>query len=83
MTLSHFPSPLAPLPFGKGVGGAADDRSRNVYWGAGLNLSELLDQAVYRGTWRHGRIQRFTDALLEYVQIPGTVLLKGERLSRD
>lgn len=69
--------------FGKGAGGVADDRSRNVYWGAGLNLSELLDQAVYRGTWRHGRMQRFTDALLEYVQIPGTVLLKGERLSRD
>jgi len=57
--------------------GGADYRSRNLYFGGSLNLSEFLNDTVFRGTWKGGRAQRATDTALEYVQIPGTILLKS------
>jgi hypothetical protein len=56
-----------------------DRRRRDVYVGVSLNLSRLLNDTVFahrQGTWD----QRITSGVLEFVQVPGTVALRGERL---
>lgn len=50
--------------------------TRNVYFGLSLNLSELINK---RGA-QAGRLQRFASTALEFVQIPGTVLLSRHTL---
>lgn len=55
------------------------DRSRRVYGGMSLNLSEILGDTVFRNT-RGGRAQRVTDTVLEYIQVPGTAALADHRL---
>lgn len=49
------------------------EKSRNFYYGIGLNLSEVLDATVFKGSG--SRTQRITDTALEYLQVPGTNLL--------
>ena len=46
---------------------------RNLYFGIGVNLSELLGDTVFKGS--ASRTRRFTETFLEYVQVPGTHLL--------
>ena len=49
--------------------------TRSLYAGVSLNLSEVLGQTVFRGGG--GRVQGVADTVLEYVQVPGTVVLGG------
>lgn len=55
--------------------GVPGDRSRNVYYGISLNLSELLSRTVFRGSERKSRAQKITDGILEIYQVPGTAAL--------
>jgi hypothetical protein len=52
--------------------GASDQRSRSIYLGIGLNLTELLDRTAFAGASGGGRSQWFATELLRYVQVPGT-----------
>lgn len=58
----------------------APGRSRNVYFGISLNISEILRNTVFRDSADKTRSQRVTDTALEYVQVPGTAVLAGHRL---
>ncbi|MGH8809064.1 MAG: DUF2279 domain-containing protein [Noviherbaspirillum sp.] len=59
------------------------ERSRNVYVGISLNLSEVLRDSVFRHSFEPSRPQRFTETFLEYVQVPGTAALHAHRLPPD
>lgn len=61
-------------------GAPALDRSRHVYLGISLNISEILRNTVFRGSAEKTRSQRVTDTVLEYVQVPGTAMLADHRL---
>ena len=56
------------------------ERSRNLYFGVSLNLSEILAQTVYRGAKARSRTQRATDLFFEFIQVPGTVALADHQL---
>lgn len=56
------------------------ERVRNAYFGISLNLSEVLAQTVFRGNKERGRVQRAADLFLEFIQVPGTAALAGNRL---
>jgi hypothetical protein len=56
------------------------ERSRYLYAGISLNLSELLDRAVFRGATERSRTERAVDGFLEFLQIPGTAALAKHRL---
>jgi hypothetical protein len=56
------------------------ERSRNIYYGISLNLSNILGDTVFRHSSRGSRSQRITDTFLEYIQVPGTALLAKHRL---
>lgn len=58
------------------------ERSRHVYFGISLNLSEVLRQTAYRGNVEPSRTQRFTETVFEYFQVPGTAALSDHRLSQ-
>lgn len=58
------------------------ERTRNIYFGIALNLSEVLDQTVFRRAKTRGTLQGATDLFLELVQVPGTAALAGRRLGR-
>lgn len=60
----------------------AAEKSRHVFVGISLNLTELLRRAAWHGDARPGRAQRATETLLEYVQVPGTAALADHRLPR-
>lgn len=55
------------------------DRSRNLYVGLSLNLSEILGDTAFRGN-RGSTAQKVTDTALEYIQVPGTAALVKHRL---
>lgn len=59
--------------------GRPGERSRHLYYGVSLNLSEVLADTVFRGS-RGSRAQRITDTVLEYVQVPGTAALADRHL---
>lgn len=61
-------------------GTPAVDRSRHVYIGISLNLSEILRNTVFRDSAEKTRSQRVTETVLEYVQVPGTAVLADHRL---
>ncbi len=50
------------------------ERSRNVYFGITLDLSELLGQTVFRSNRERTGAQRASDLFFELIQPPGTVL---------
>ena len=54
-------------------------RRRDVYVGVSLNVSRLLDDTVFANRPRSWG-QRLTSGVLEFVQVPGTAALHGERL---
>ena len=56
------------------------ERSRHLYFGVSLNLSEILGQTVFRGAGERGRAQRATDLFFEFIQVPGTAALADHRL---
>lgn len=58
------------------------ERSRHVYIGLSLNLSEVLRQTAYRGNAEPSRTQRFTETVFEFIQVPGTAALSDHRLGR-
>jgi hypothetical protein len=55
-------------------------RSRHLYFGVSLNLSEILAQTVFRGTSERSRTQRATDLFFEFIQVPGIAALADHRL---
>ncbi len=61
-------------------GTPAPDRSRHVYFGISLNVSEMLRNTLFRDTAEKTRSQRATETILEYVQVPGTAVLADHRL---
>jgi hypothetical protein len=56
------------------------ERSRHVYFGLSLNLSEVLGQTVFRRARERSRVQRATDLFFEFIQVPGTAALADHRL---
>ena len=52
--------------------GEMNDPHRRIYYGIGINLSRLLSDTVFRGGLKGGKIQRGTDTVLEYLQVPWT-----------
>lgn len=51
-------------------------KERNFYYGLSLNLSELLNDMVFKnGKRAKSRTQQVTEEILEYLQMPGTALL--------
>jgi Predicted periplasmic lipoprotein (DUF2279) len=60
--------------------GVPIDPHRRIYYGVGVNLSRLLSDTVFRGDLKGGRIQRGTDTVLEYLQVPGTTARTYRRL---
>jgi len=56
------------------------ERSRHLYFGISLNLSEILGQTVFRGASERSRAQRATDLFFEFIQVPGTAALADHRL---
>lgn len=61
-------------------GTPSPSRSRHVYFGISLNISEILRNTVFHDSAEKSRTQRITDTVLEYVQIPGTAVLADHRL---
>jgi len=61
-------------------GAPALDRSRHVYFGVSLNISEILRNTVFGNAIEKSRSQRVTETVLEYVQVPGTAVLAAHRL---
>ncbi len=51
--------------------GVKIDPHRRIYYGVGINLSRLLSDTVFRGDLKGGKIQRGTDTVLEFFQVPG------------
>lgn len=59
-----------------------DNRTRNVYVGVSLNLSEVLGQTAFRNS-PDSRARKFTNVVFEFVQPPGTALYRQHTLSTD
>jgi hypothetical protein len=60
--------------------GVKNDPHRRIYCGVGINLSRLLSDTVFRGDLRGGKIQRGTDTVLEFLEVPWTAALTYHRL---
>lgn len=60
--------------------GTMNDPNRRIYYGVGINLSRLLSDTVFRGYFKGGKIQRGTDTVLEFLEVPGTAALTYHRL---
>jgi hypothetical protein len=60
--------------------GTMNDPHRRIYYGIGINLSRLLSDTVFRGGLKGGKIQRGTDTVLEFLEVPGTAALTYTRL---
>lgn len=58
--------------------GAPVDPRRLLYTGVSLNLSELLNDTMFRGH-RGSTPQRITNGILEFVQVPGTGVYADHR----
>jgi len=52
-------------------------KERNLYYGIGLNVAELLRSTVFQGP---SRTRRVTEGFLEYLQVPGTNWLVEHKL---
>jgi hypothetical protein len=61
---------------------SGDHRTRNVYAGISLNLSEVLGSTVFKNS-PDSRARKFTNAVLEFVQPPGTAVYRHRTLSTD
>jgi len=59
--------------------GTMNDPHRRIYYGVGINLSRLLSDTVFRGDFKGGKIQRGTDTVLEYLEVPWTAALTYQR----
>lgn len=55
-------------------------KERNLYAGISINLSLLLNDKVFKGQENYQTTQSVTTELLEYLQLPGTVLLHEHHL---
>jgi hypothetical protein len=60
--------------------GTKIDPHRRIYYGVGINLSRLLSDTVFRCGLGGGKIQRATDTVLEFLEVPGTAALTYTRL---
>jgi hypothetical protein len=58
------------------------NRTRNVYAGISLNLSEVLGRTVFNNS-PDSRARKLTNAVFEFVQPPGTVVYRRHTLPRD
>jgi len=59
--------------------GVPNDPHRRIYYGVGINLSRLLNDTVFRGDLKGGKIQRCTDTVLEFLQVPAMSALTYQR----
>lgn len=57
-----------------------ETRSRNLYFGISLNLSELLAGTAFRDTAPSSWTRRLTNGALEIIQVPGTGVYARHRL---
>ena len=60
--------------------GTKIDPHRRIYYGIGINLSRLLSDTVFRGDLKGGKIQRGTDTVLEFLEVPWTAARTYRRL---
>lgn len=58
--------------------GTEQPTERNLYYGLSLNLSQLLNDLVFKNS--RSRSQQVTEQVLEYWQMPGTALLVEHHL---
>lgn len=58
---------------------AGGERSRHIYYGISLNVSEILGATLYKDG-RGGSARKVTSGLLEVLQIPGTAALADHKL---
>ncbi|EDN67248.1 conserved hypothetical protein, secreted [Beggiatoa sp. PS] len=58
--------------------GTEQPTERNLYYGLSLNLSQLLNDFVFKNN--NSRTQQVTEQVLEYWQMPGTALLVEDHL---
>ena len=56
------------------------ERSRHVYVGISLNMTEVLAKTIFRNNATPSRAQRITDTTLKYIQIPGTAVAYDHKL---
>jgi len=61
-------------------GEVSPNRSRRVYFGISLNLSQVLAHTVFKGRMHNSRTQKVTNTVLEYIQVPGTLLTVDHEL---
>jgi hypothetical protein len=52
--------------------GVKIDPHRRIYYGIGINLSRLLSDTVFVGELKGGKIQRGTDTIIEFLEVPWT-----------
>ena len=52
--------------------GTLNDPERRICFGVGINLSRLLSDTVFRCDLKGGKIQRGTDTVLEFLEVPWT-----------
>jgi hypothetical protein len=80
---AHEPARYLELALGYGTRGFDDPpgsaRSRNLYVGISLDVSELLRRTVFRGSGK-SIAQRSSEMLFEFIQVPGTAALYRHRL---
>jgi hypothetical protein len=60
--------------------GVKIDPHRRIYYGVGINLSRLLSDTVFRGDLKGGKVQRGTDTVLEFIEVPWTAARTYRRL---
>ena len=81
---AHEPARYLELALGYGTRGyqnaPGNQRSRNLYVGLSLNVSEILRQTLFRGSREPRAAQRGAELFFEFVQVPGTAALYRDRL---
>lgn len=63
--------------------GVDGNRSRNLYLGISLNLSEVLGATIFKRSDERDRVQRGINTVLEFVQVPGTAALVRHGIRSD
>lgn len=51
-----------------------DTRERSLYFGVGLNLTEIFDRTLFAGKYKGGSAQAWTTEFLRYVEVPYTLV---------
>lgn len=56
------------------------ERERRVFYGLSINLSQLIDDTVFRNRKNSTPARQFSHGVFEYIQVPATTALAGHTL---